>query len=87
MPVYKARLKDDRFEWLEKGPEIEPGRSLDVQIVVEETDSDKSSEKNGAAMAEILEQLATRGTFSGIDDPRAWQHEMRHDRTLPGRTE
>ncbi len=43
-------------------------------------------EPNGKKAAAIMSEIATRGTaFQGIDDPFAWQRDMRQDRPLPGR--
>ena len=45
-----------------------------------------SAEANGAKVAEIMAELAARGTaFQDIKDPVAWQREIRQDRPLPGR--
>lgn len=37
-------------------------------------------------MAEVLEKLAASRAFSDID-PIGWQHEVRQDRSIPGRDE
>ncbi|MFN0123513.1 MAG: hypothetical protein ACKV2V_23670 [Blastocatellia bacterium] len=42
-------------------------------------------ESCGDAMAGILEQLAKRQSLAGIEDPVAWEREVREDRLLPGR--
>lgn len=39
----------------------------------------------GVEMAEILERLAAHYPFAEIEDPVAWQREVRQDRPLPGR--
>jgi hypothetical protein len=36
-------------------------------------------------MREALERLAARNAFAEIEDPVAWQREIREDRPLPGR--
>ena len=36
-------------------------------------------------MAEVLAELAQRGTFAEIADPVAWQRELRSERALPDR--
>jgi hypothetical protein len=41
--------------------------------------------ERGKRMAEILEQGAKLGLFKDIQDPAAWQREIRRDRPLPGR--
>jgi hypothetical protein len=41
--------------------------------------------KRGQRIKELLNQLGTMKTFSGINDPVEWQRKMRKDRPLPGR--
>ncbi len=36
-------------------------------------------------MAAVLQRMADRRALSHIDDPAAWQREIRKDRPLPGR--
>ena len=36
-------------------------------------------------MADALSKLAESGAFSKIEDPSAWQRDIRRDRPLPGR--
>jgi hypothetical protein len=43
------------------------------------------SKTNGFALAEMLDTAAKNDLFVGIDDPSAWQREIRQDRPLPGR--
>ena len=50
----------------------------------EEQDSEFSSNR-GKLMAEVLAELARRGTFAEITDPVAWQRELRAERALPDR--
>lgn len=33
----------------------------------------------------IMEEMAAAKSFSSIPNPEQWQHEIREDRTLPGR--
>ena len=40
-----------------------------------------------ARAAEILQELGAMGAFREIEDPAAWQREIRKDRPLPGREE
>lgn len=45
-------------------------------------------EVNGKKVAEIMAEIAARGTaFRDIKDPAAWQREIRKGRPLPGREE
>lgn len=50
------------------------------------TSTHQEQEPNGAKVARLMAQIAERGTaFREIDDPAAWQREIRKDRPLPGR--
>ena len=40
---------------------------------------------NGKSVARLMQELAERQSFSDIEDPVAWQHEVRQDRPLPFR--
>jgi hypothetical protein len=40
---------------------------------------------NGSLIAQMLEQAAEKNLFSHINDPAAWQREIRQDRPLVGR--
>jgi len=52
-----------------------------------ETLDTKLTEPNGTKAAEILNEMAARGTaFQEINDPSAWQREIRQDQPLPGRS-
>ncbi|NVZ10025.1 DUF2281 domain-containing protein [Allochromatium humboldtianum] len=50
------------------------------------TSPHQEQEPNGAKVAQLMAKIAERGTaFREIDDPAAWQREIRKDRPLPGR--
>lgn len=40
---------------------------------------------NGQRVASIMQELADQPSFNQIDDPAAWQREVRQDRSLPSR--
>ncbi|WPD21468.1 MAG: hypothetical protein Q3M24_17120 [Candidatus Electrothrix aestuarii] len=46
---------------------------------------EKIENGRGRSMAAVLQRMADRGALSHIDDPAAWQREIRKDRPLPGR--
>jgi len=52
-------------------------------VTVLEDNAEK--EKRGQQMADALSKLAESGAFSGIEDPSAWQRDIRRDLPLPGR--
>ena len=51
-----------------------------------EAAANDNKEPNGTKLAHLMEEVAERGTaFREIEDPAAWQREIRKDRPLPGR--
>lgn len=42
---------------------------------------------SGEAMADVLDEASKHNLFSNIEDPVAWQREIRKDRPLNGREE
>lgn len=81
--TYRAILHGDHVEWLDKPPE--PTDPTPVHVTLLEEPPLESTRERGRSMADALAALASRGTFATITDPVAWQHEVRHERTLPAR--
>lgn len=82
LQTYEGVLEGDRIRWAaEEAPDTD--RPLRVYVTVIEENTDR--EDRGARMAEALSKLAESGAFDEIDDPEAWQREIRQDRPLPGR--
>ncbi|MFO8099743.1 MAG: hypothetical protein R6T83_09015 [Salinibacter sp.] len=80
--TYEGILEGDCVRWAgEDVPATD--RPLRVHITVLEEETVK--EKRGQQMADALSKLAESGAFSGVEDPSAWQREVRQDRPLPGR--
>lgn len=80
--TYEGILQGDRIRW--SGDDVPAtDRPLRVHVTVIEDKAEK--EKRGQQMADALSKLAESGAFSGIEDPSAWQHDIRRDRPLPGR--
>ena len=82
--AYKAILHGDRVEWLDGAPDADG--PLPVEIMVET--SSGADVKDGdeiAPVSHFFQALADMGTFADIEDPVAWQREIRKDRPLPGR--
>jgi hypothetical protein len=84
--TYKATLHGDRLEWRDEAPDVPEDQDLD--IIVEVVGSSRSSGEEdagrGARAAAALERIAAAGG-PGIEDPLAWEREMREERPLPGR--
>ena len=85
---YKAVLKGSHLEWRgESPPEISEDRGISVEVTVLRDEGRRASRTPAAGrrMAAALEKLAASGAVAGIEDPVAWQREIRRDRPLPGR--
>ncbi len=83
--TYNAILRGNEIEWLDEKPEgAGAGRPLKVQVKIVEEESEQKK-PNGKLAAEILEKLSRSDPFKDIEDPVAWQREIRKDRPLPGR--
>ena len=80
--TYEGILEGDHIRWAgEDVPATD--RPLRVHITVLEEESER--EQRGQQMADALSKLAESGAFDEVEDPSAWQREIRHDRPLPGR--
>lgn len=78
--AYKAVLHGDRVEWLDGAPEAEG--PVTVYITLSEVSVSEDSEFGGKSTFELLQALADMGAFAEIEDPVAWQREIRKDRPL-----
>ncbi len=78
--TYHAILKGNQLEWQGAAPpELATGEvAVDVTIVGQEQGA-------GERMAAALERIATSRAVDGIQDPVAWQREIRRDRPLTDR--
>ena len=83
--AYKAVLHGDRVEWLDAAPEAKG--PLPVEITVEMGPIGDLTEEEIKPVSHLFQALADMGTFADIEDPVAWQREIRKDRPLPGRYE
>jgi hypothetical protein len=86
--TYRATLRGDRLEWQgEAPPEVARERAVpvDVTILRDKRLSASRAAKTGERMAAALEKLADSQAVASIEDPGAWQREVRRDRPLPGR--
>ena len=80
--TYEGILQGDRVRWAgEEAPDTD--RPLRVHVTVLEEEPDP--EEQGRKMADALSKLAGSGAFDEIEDPGAWQRDVRRERSLPGR--
>ncbi len=49
------------------------------------TEVASEQEPTGTKLARLMEEAASKNLFADIEDPAAWQREIRKDRPLPGR--
>jgi hypothetical protein len=84
-PSYRAVLRGDRVEWIDPPPSLEGDTEVLITLLQPESEDERRARGRRAAAA--LEELARTGAFDEIEDPVAWQREIRKDRPLPGREE
>ena len=80
--TYKAVLHGKRVEWLNGKPEAPQELEVRVKTPIKRW---KSESERKAALRDALSTLRESGAFADIEDPVAWQREIRKDRPLPGR--
>ncbi len=86
--TYRAVLKGDHLEWRDEvPPEISMERAIPVDVTIsrDERFSATRAADAGPRMAAALEKLVASRGGASIEDPVAWQREVRRDRPLPGR--
>ena len=82
--AYKAILHGDRVQWLNGAPDA--NEPVEVEITVETNSYGLAGDRDEIApVSQYLQALADMGTFDEIEDPVAWQREIRKDRPLPAR--
>lgn len=82
---YRAILRGDRLEWSSDAPDVAPNQAITVTVTIIDSDSTSTRSSQGARMAVVLAQLAALETRSELDDPLAWERDIRQERQLPGR--
>jgi len=83
LQTYNALLNNDCLQWLDQIPRQWRQRPIKVLVtMLDELPKPEISANNKAV--EILQKIADNGG-PGIDDPIAWQREMRQDNPLLGR--
>ena len=85
---YDAVLRGDTLEWTGARPaELEQTKPIPVHVLLREETQTIAEEERKRQLGEALDALVKLNPFREIDDPVAWQREMRVDRPLPGREE
>jgi hypothetical protein len=82
----RAVIQGDHIEWEDDPGKLLPkGQPIHVLVTIPDSGNQASDEERGARRIAAMEKLAALGAFSEIQDPVAWQREIRKDRALPGR--
>ena len=79
----RTLLRRERVEWLDDAPTIEEA-TFSYIVPLKNIRMDHP-ENSGTIAVAMLEILADKGAFDDIEDPVAWQREIRKDRPLPFR--
>jgi hypothetical protein len=86
MMTYKAILRGDRLVWIEAPPEVaavDDGVPVHVTFLREALPEDEEAlVERQESLRALLEELVALNPFADIDDPVAWQREIRRDRVL-----
>lgn len=80
--TYDAVIHADHVEWPDGAPDLSQPVRARVTVLDEAPPVSR-----GAEMVAALEAIAALDPYRDIDDPVAWQREIRKDRPLPGRDE
>ncbi len=78
LKAYKGSLRGNVIEWDDDAP---PTDSAEVIVMI----TKEKRKPNPKAAIQALKKLAEMKAFASIEDPVAWQREIRKDRPLPGR--
>ena len=87
LQTYEAVLRGNRLEWGKEIP-LKPDNGNEMVVLVTILESKPSmpqQQDRGQRMANALEKLAAIHPVATIQEPKAWEREMRQDRPLPGR--
>lgn len=86
LQTYKARLHGTHIEWLGEIPsDLHDGQDVHITLLDENPILAQKPPSKGQQMASILKELATLNTACSIEDPVAWQREIRADKPLADR--
>lgn len=85
LATYRAVLKGNRLEWIEETPRLPSEQEAVSVYVTFVPEIEETLEERRRRVAAALHELSASGAFAEIDDPIAWQRDIRQDRPLPGR--
>ena len=79
--AYKAILHGDKVEWPDGAPDTDG--PIEVEIAIEAGFNGDATDEEIAPVSHFFQELADMGAFADIEDPVAWQREIRKDSPLP----
>lgn len=83
--TYKATLIGDKIEWENDAPKIlQKKKSIAVYVTVID-ENDASTLPDGKKMADVLNEIASKGGVSAIENASECQREQRAERNLAER--
>lgn len=87
LTTLKATVQGDRICWLEASEGVFPPSRLVRALItpLEVPASAASPDEQARRRIAALEKLSSINAFPRIQNPQAWQSEIRSDRELPGR--
>jgi hypothetical protein len=86
LQTYSAILKNNQLHWTEEEPVTSAeGHALSVLVTIVDETIQPTTEHHRQKIVQVLNRLAARNSLAEINDPVAWQKDLREDRTLPGR--
>lgn len=87
LTTYKAKLQGNQVRWIDDSPHFAT-QDQDVEVLITILYDSRVSEMihdREEQIAQCLEQIACTSGIADIDDPVAWQRELRQDRPIfPG---
>ena len=84
--IYTEILRKDHVEWEGNHPRESLSQTpVRVQITVLGPVPPIPDAESGKKLAMLFHRLSALGGVSSIQDPVAWQRELRRERRLPGR--
>ncbi len=87
LQTYEAVLRGNRLEWGKEIP-LKPDNGNEMLVLVTILKNEPcvpQQQARGLRMAKALEKLAAIHPVATIQEPKAWEREMRQDLPLPGR--
>jgi hypothetical protein len=80
----RAILNGDHITWIDSPPALEGPMPVEITLYRAESEAECRARRQPAVDA-LRELAQAGGAFASIEDPSAWQREVRRDRPLPGR--